>query len=55
MTSIEKTGRTLDAAIDAALLELGVDRDCVEIDVLEAPSRGFLGIGSRDARILVTV
>ncbi|MFA6075742.1 MAG: RNA-binding cell elongation regulator Jag/EloR [Negativicutes bacterium] len=54
MTFVEKTGRTLDEAIDAALAELDTDRSSVDIEVLAAPSRGFLGLGARDAKVRVT-
>lgn len=55
MKSIEKSGRTVEEAIDAALSELGVERDAVDIEVLLEPSRGFLGIlGGKDAKVRVT-
>lgn len=55
MRSIEKSGRTVEEAIDAALAELGVERDTVDIEVLLEPSRGFLGIlGGKDAKVRVT-
>jgi spoIIIJ-associated protein len=54
--SVEKTGKTVDDAILAALIELDVDRDNVEIEVIEEGSKGFLGlVGSRLARVRVTV
>ena len=54
MTFVEKTGRTLDEAIDAALAELETDRSSVDIEVLATPSRGFLGFGAKDAKVRVT-
>lgn len=55
MRSIEKSGRTVEEAIEAALSELGVGRDAVDIEVLLEPSRGFLGIlGGKDAKVKVT-
>ena len=50
------TGKTIDDAIEAAALELGVDED--ELDgkeVLETPSGGFLGIGKTNAKVRVWV
>ena len=41
MKSVEKTGRTVDEAIDSALAELGVAREDCIIEVLLEPSRGF--------------
>ena len=55
MRSSEKWGVDVDTAVDLALKELKVDRDDVEIEVLEESSNGFLGIGSKLARVKVTV
>lgn len=56
MTSIETTGRSVEEALESALRELGVSEDDVIVEVIEEPSRGFLGIiGSKDARIRVTL
>ena len=56
MKVIEKTGKTVDEAINTALAELGVRRDRVQIEVLENPSKGFFGIfGSKPARIKVMI
>lgn len=56
MISVEKTGKTVDDAVLAALIELDVDRDDVEIEVIEEGSKGFLGlVGSRQARVRVVV
>ncbi len=53
---IEKTGKTIQEAQQAALAELQVSPDMVEFEVLEAPSKGFLGlIGNKPARILARV
>ena len=55
MRSSEKWGVDVDTAVDLALKELKADRDDVEIEVLEESSNGFLGIGSKLARVRVTV
>ena len=53
---IEKTGKTIEEARQAALEELQVSADLVEFEVLAEPSKGFLGlIGSKPARILARV
>lgn len=54
MKQIEKTGSTIDEAVESALKELGCGRDDVEIEVLSKGSRGFLGLGASEARVRVT-
>src|SRR4051794_25213512 len=44
---------TVDEAVDKASAVLGVPRDRLDFEVQDEGSRGFLGIGARDARILV--
>ena len=51
---IETTGDTRDAAIEAALKQLGMDRDDVSVEVLDNGKKGFLGIGATPARVRVT-
>ena len=51
---LEKTGRTEDEAIAAALAELGMDRDDVSVEILERAKSGFLGMGAKPARVRVT-
>ena len=51
---IESTGRTEEAAIEAALQKLGMDRDDVSVEVLERAKTGFLGIGASPAKVKVT-
>lgn len=52
--SIEKSAKNKEDAIDAALKELGLSRDKVDVEVLDEGSKGFLGLGARDARVKVT-
>ena len=54
MRSSEKWGVDVETAVDLALKELKIDRDDAEIEVLEESSNGFLGIGSKLARVRVT-
>jgi spoIIIJ-associated protein len=54
MRSSEKWGVDVDTAVALALKELKIDRDEAEIEVLEESSNGFLGIGSKLARVRVT-
>lgn len=54
--SVEKTGKTVQEAVRAALAEWNVQEVDVEVQILEEPSKGFLGlIGTRPARVLVTL
>ena len=39
--SVEKTGRTVDEARQAALVELGVPEERASFEILEEPSKGF--------------
>ena len=48
------TGKTIDLAIEAALNQLGLDRDSVSVQVIAQPKAGFLGIGAQPAKIQVT-
>ena len=54
MRSSEKWGVDVDTAVDLALKELKISRDEAEIEVIEESSNGFLGIGSKLARVRVT-
>ena len=50
---IETSGRSVEDAISAALIQINVDRDDVTIEVLERGKSGFLGFGSNPARVRV--
>ena len=52
---VETTGKTVDAALTAALAQLSATADQVSYEVLSEPSRGFLGlIGVKPALIRVS-
>lgn len=51
MKSIECVGRTIEEATEAALKQLGVDREHAEVLVLDEGSRGILGFGAKLARV----
>ena len=55
MRTIETTGKTPEEAIEAALNQLGADRDEVRIDVVNQGRSGLLGIGSEPAVVRVTL
>jgi len=53
---VEKTGKTIDDAVQSALIELEATREDVDIEVLEEPSKGIFGfIKVRPARVKVTL
>ena len=45
----------MDEAIELALLELGVGREEVEVDVVSRGRAGILGIGSEPAEVRVSL
>ena len=51
---IEVTGKSLEDATEKALLELNLNRDDIEVEILEKSKSGFLGFGSTQAKIKVT-
>ena len=48
------TGKTIDLAIEAALVQLGLERDDVSVQVLAQAKSGFLGFGAAPAKVQVT-
>ncbi|MBQ2383832.1 MAG: Jag N-terminal domain-containing protein [Oscillospiraceae bacterium] len=52
--SIITSGSTIDLAIEAALNQLGLDRDSVSVQVLQQAKPGFLGFGKTPAKVQVT-
>lgn len=55
MKETVKKGKTVDDAVEAALAELGVGKDDVEITVLTEGNKGLFGLGSKEAEVKVTV
>jgi len=53
--SAEGSGRTVEEAIREALRILGARREDVDLLVLDEGSRGVLGLGSRTARVRLTL
>ena len=52
--TIVTTGKTIDLAVEAALTQLGLDRDSVSVQVLSQAKPGFLGLGAQPARVQVS-
>lgn len=56
MKTLEITAKTVDEAVETAIKKLGVELEAIDFEVLEEPSRGFLGIiGSKMARVKIKV
>ena len=56
MKSVIKIAKTIEEAIEQALIELDASEEDVEIKVIDEPSKGFFGlIGTKDAKVEVTI
>ncbi len=54
LRTAEKSGKTVEEAVNAALEELGIAQDDAQIEIIDEGSKGFLGIGSKEATVKVT-
>ena len=52
--TIVTSGKTIDAAVEAACAQLGLSRDDISYQVLALPKSGFLGLGAQPAKVEVT-
>ena len=56
MMMVEKKARTVEEAVQSALEELETEKDNVDIEILEQPTKGIFGIlGSKNAKVRVTL
>lgn len=55
MKTVEMTGKNIDEALKNALEVLNASKDDVDVEVIDEGSKGFLGIGNKEAKIIVTV
>ncbi len=53
--SLEMIAPTVEEAVTRGLEELGMSEEEVEVEVLDAGSRGLFGLGSRQARVRLTI
>lgn len=53
--SAEGSGRTVEAAIEAARRHLGVPRDRLEVEIVQEPVPGSFGVLGTPARVVVTL
>jgi spoIIIJ-associated protein len=55
MEWVEATGTTVDIAVEAAISELGLaSADQAQVEVIQQPKAGFLGVGGRPAIVKVS-
>jgi len=52
---VESRGESVEAAVARALSEIGASEAEVQIEVLEQPSSGFLGLGGKEAVVRVSL
>ena len=52
-TPLVKVGKNLDDAINEGLAELGLTKDEAEIEIIDEGSKGFLGIGGKEACVRI--
>ena len=53
MEQIQASGPSVDEAVEVALKRLGVGEQDVEVDGIQEPRSGFLGMGGQEAVVLV--
>lgn len=54
-TTLEVIAQSVEEAIDRGLAQLGINRDAVDVEILDSGSKGFLGLGGRQARVRLTL
>jgi spoIIIJ-associated protein len=53
--TIEKIAPTIEEAVEKGLEELGLTQEDIDIEILDEGNKGIFGLGSRQARVLLTV
>lgn len=53
MDQIQASGPSVDQAVEVALARLGVSEQEVDVQILQEPRSGFLGMGGQEAVVLV--
>jgi len=54
-TTLEIIAPTVEEAVEKGVAQLGIPADSLEVEVLDEGSKGFLGIGSRQARVRLSI
>jgi len=56
MKKVIKMGRTVNEAVELALIELGAKKEDIEIEIIEKDVKGILGVfGTKEAKVIVTL
>jgi spoIIIJ-associated protein len=55
MKKLEVTGKTIQEAINMGLLKWNVSLDRVIVDVIDHPTKGFIGFRSKEAKVELTL
>ena len=53
--TIEKIAPTTEEAIEIGLVELGLPREAVDVEILDEGNKGLFGLGTRQARVLLII
>ena len=53
--NLEIIAPTVDEAIARGTTQLGVSREMVDVEILDEGAKGFLGFGSRQVRVKLTL
>jgi spoIIIJ-associated protein len=54
-TTLEMIAPTIEEAISRGLSQLGLPREAVDVEVLDAGNKGLFGLGTRQARIRLSI
>ena len=55
MREVERSAGSVEEAIEAALQELGASEQEVDVEIVQEPRSGFLGLGGQEATVRVRV
>ena len=55
MDFVEKSSKTVEIAVEEALRALMVSKDEVDITIIDAGAKGFMGLGAKPARVRVAL
>lgn len=53
--TLEKIAPTVEEALEQGLTDLGLPREAVDVEILDEGNKGLFGLGTRQARVLLTI